>query len=44
VVDEVGDIEIPMGETGHKFHEIILSDDEYDNVVLEGNHNVSKTI
>ena len=35
VVDEVGDVEMPMGETGHKFNEVVLSDDEYDSVVLE---------
>lgn len=34
VVDEVGDVEMPMGETGHKFHEIVLSDDDYDSVVI----------
>lgn len=37
VVDEVGDVEMPMGETGHKFHEIVLSDDDYDSVVIEKN-------
>ena len=34
VVDEVGDVEMPMGETGHKFHEIVLSDDDYDSVII----------
>jgi hypothetical protein len=38
IVDEVGDVEMPtMGETGHKFNEIVLSDDDYDNVVIENN-------
>ena len=42
VVDEVGDVEIPtMGETGHKFNEIILSDDDdYDSVVIDQNANI----
>mmetsp|Transcript_17292 Transcript_17292/g.16951 ORF Transcript_17292/g.16951 Transcript_17292/m.16951 type:complete len:376 (-) Transcript_17292:121-1248(-) len=36
VVDEVGEVEVPtMGETGHKFNEIILSDDEFDSVVID---------
>ena len=35
VVDEVGDVEMPMGETGQKFNEIVLSDDDYDSVVIE---------
>lgn len=33
VVDEVGDVEMPMGETGHKFN--VMSDDEYDSVVID---------
>lgn len=35
IVDEVGDVEMPMGETGHKFHEIVLSEDDCDSVVIE---------
>lgn len=36
VVDEVGEVEVPtMGETGNKFNEIILSDDEFDSVVID---------
>lgn len=36
VVDEVGEVEIPiMGETGNKFNEIILSDDEFESVIIE---------
>lgn len=33
VVDEVGDVEMPMGETGHKFNQPV--DDFYDSVVIE---------
>lgn len=41
-MDEVGEVEVPtMGETGHKFNEIILSDDEeYDSVVIDKNDNI----
>ena len=35
VVDEVGDVEMPMGDTGQKFHECVLSDDDYESVVIE---------
>lgn len=35
VVDEVGDVEMPMGETGQRFHETALSDDDYESVVIE---------
>lgn len=35
IVDEIGEVEMPMDETGQKFHEIILSDDDYDSVVID---------
>lgn len=33
VVDEVGDVGMPMGETGYKFN--ILSEEEYDSVIIK---------
>ena len=44
VVDEVGDVEMPMGDTGQKFNEIVLSDDDYDSVVIEPNSSKFKLI